>query len=225
LLNITVRVKALPQGRAIKADQFVAFERQDKISLLRRHPVKNRMDHILRIILILLFYALFFPANIQQTQAKSRDAEAHNNRGNTHADKGQYDQAISEYTKALKMDPRYTEAYYNRGYAYTSKGQSDDAIRDFNKALDLNPKYAKAYHIRGIAYATKGQYGQALSDYTKALELNPQDAIAYCNRGIAHYFRKEYEKSWEDVRKAHSLGYQIDPRFLGELRKASGRKN
>ena len=196
-----------------------------RIFLLRRHPVKKIIDNSIRVILIIAFYALFSSANAQQTQAESRDAEAYNNRGNAHADKGQYDQAISEYTKALKIKPRYAEAYYNRGYAYASKGKYDDAIRDFNKALEINPNYGKAHHLRGIAYASKGQYDQAISDYTKALEINPQDAIAYCNRGIGYYFRKEYGKSWENVKKAQSLGYQIDPKFLDELRKASGRQS
>jgi tetratricopeptide (TPR) repeat protein len=189
----------------------------------RRHSVKNTIDNSIRVILIIAFYALFSFANTHRTQAESRDAEAYDNRGNVYTDKGQYDKAISEYTKALKIKPTYAEAYYNRGYTYTIKGKYDDAIRDFDKALELNPKYAKAYHIRGIAYASKGQYNQAISDYTKALEMNPQDAIAYCNRGVAYYFRKEYGKSWENVKKAQSLGYQIDPMFLDRLRKASPR--
>jgi hypothetical protein len=36
-------------------------------------------------------------------------------------------------------------------------------------------------------------------------------------------FMREYAKSW-DVRKIQDLGYQVDPNFLDDLRKASGRK-
>ena len=63
-------------------------------------------------------------------------------------------------------------------------------------------------------------YDRAISDYNKALEINPRYAKAYCNRGIAYYFKEEYEKSWKDVKKAQSLGYQIHPEFLDQLRKA-----
>jgi tetratricopeptide (TPR) repeat protein len=66
---------------------------------------------------------------------------------------------------------------------------------------------------------------QAISDFNKALEINPRDAMAYVIRGTAYYFQKEYEKSWKDVEKAEYLGYRIDPEFLDDLRKASGRKN
>ena len=81
------------------------------------------------------------------------------------------------------------------------------------------------YIKQGIAYFKKGQYDQAISDFNKALEINPRDAWAYNSRGVAYYFKREYEKSWKDVEKAQSLGYQIHPEFLDDLRKASGRQN
>jgi hypothetical protein len=36
---------------------------------------------------------------------------------------------------------------------------------------------------------------------------------------------KEYDKSWDDIKKAQALGYQIPPKSLDDLRKASGRQN
>jgi tetratricopeptide (TPR) repeat protein len=83
---------------------------------------------------------------------------------------------------------------------------------------------ADAYNNRGIAYDSKGQYDQAIADYNNALEINPRYAMAYYNRGIAYYFKKEYDKSLENVKKAQELGDKIDPKFLEDLSKASGRK-
>lgn len=83
----------------------------------------------------------------------------------------------------------------------------------------------QTYNNRGIAYAKKGQYDQAISDFNKVLEINPGDANAHWNRGYAYYFKREYKKSWEDVKKAQSLGLQIHPEFLDNLRKASGRQS
>jgi tetratricopeptide (TPR) repeat protein len=56
------------------------------------------------------------------------------------------------------------------------------------------------------------------------LEINPRIAEDYYNRGIAYYFKKEYDKSLENVKKAQELGDKIDPKFLEDLSKASGRK-
>lgn len=72
-------------------------------------------------------------------------------RGNANYKKGLYDLAISDYTKALEIDPRYADAYYNRGNAYAKKGLYDQAISEFTKALEINPRHADAYYNRGIA--------------------------------------------------------------------------
>ena len=138
--------------------------------------------------------------------------------------KAQYDQGIADCTKAIEIDPELAMAYINRGIAYADKGQYGQAISDFSKAIELNPRDALAYINRGYAYAHKGQYDQAVSDYTKAIEINPRYALAYGNRGISYFFKKEYEKAWDDVHKAQSLGHQVHPGFLNELREASARE-
>ena len=55
--------------------------------------------------------------------------------------KGDYYGAISDYTKAIEIDPQFGKAYYNRGW---SKGKLKDyygAISDYNKALEIDPNY------------------------------------------------------------------------------------
>ena len=108
------------------------------------------------------------------------------NVGNDYAKKGQYDRAISDFNKALEINPRDGEAYSNRGIAYARKGQYAQAISDLNKALKINPRDAKAYNNRGIAYKKKDQYGQAISDFNKALEINPRYPEAYFNKALTY---------------------------------------
>lgn len=62
--------------------------------------------------------------------------------GGVYVTKGQYDQAILNFNKALEMNPKYAEAYCNRGGAYLGKGRYDMAILDFNKAIEINPNLA-----------------------------------------------------------------------------------
>jgi tetratricopeptide (TPR) repeat protein len=90
--------------------------------------------------------------------------------------------------------------------------------------LEINPRIAEDYYNRGDAYRSKGQFDLSIADYNNALEINPRYAMAYYNRGIAYYFKKEYDKSLENVKKAQELGDKIDPKFLEDLSKASGRK-
>ena len=86
--------------------------------------------------------------------------------------------AITDFNKALEINPRYADAYYNRGNVWGKKGNHDSAIADYNRTLEINPRYADAYYNRGIAWAKKGNLLQALADARKSLSLNPKDKRA-----------------------------------------------
>jgi len=135
-------------------------------------------------------------------------------RGLAYEEKGQYDEAISNYTKALEINPRDADAYYNRGVVYNRKGQSDEAISDFTKALEINPRDAHAYYNRGIVYNRKSQSDEAISDFTKALEINPRYAEAYKSRGSTYDDKGQYDEAISDYTKA----LEIDPRDALEYR-------
>jgi len=130
---------------------------------------------------------------------------ARNNLGNAYAGKGNHNQAILEYDKAIEINPNYANAYNNRGSAYNKEGNRDQAISDYNKAIELNPNYADAYYNRGNIYATKGNRDQAISDYSKAIELNPNYAEAYHNRGLAYGEEGNHDQAISDFSKAIEL--------------------
>jgi len=81
------------------------------------------------------------------------------------------DQAIYNYTEAIKRNPKFVKAYNNRGIAYMGKQQYDLAIADFNKAIELDPKNGKVYNNRGAAYWYKGEVARARQDIQKAQSL------------------------------------------------------
>ena len=92
-------------------------------------------------------------------------------RGSVYLIKGEHNQAISEFDKALEINPKDSGAYKNRGAAYMNIGQFDQAISDYTKALEINPKDAEAYNIRGRAYYFKGEYEKSWEDLNKAEDL------------------------------------------------------
>ena len=67
-----------------------------------------------------------------------RDAKAYFHRGLAYQKKGKWDNAIADYTEAIRLNPNYTEeCLYNRGKAYQAKGDTAKAEADFNKAKEL----------------------------------------------------------------------------------------
>ena len=123
--------------------------------------------------------------------------------------KGDYDNAIAAYTKAIEHKPDDAEAYYNRGFLYAEKGEYDHAIEDYDKVIELYPKYADAYYNRGISYGEKGEYDRAIEDYDKAIALNPKDANTYCNRGITYARKGENDRAIAD----YAMAIVLNPNF------------
>jgi tetratricopeptide (TPR) repeat protein len=102
-------------------------------------------------------------------------------RGIAYANKGQYDQAISDYNKALEINPKDAVAYRERGDAYFYKGEYDSAISNFSKAIDIDPKDVVAYTYRGDAYEKKARYEEAIFNYNRAVEIDSKYVLAYNN--------------------------------------------
>lgn len=53
---------------------------------------------------------------------------------------GLYDQAIADYTQAIKLQPDYISAYKNRGNAYDRQGRREQAKADWKKARQLEAR-------------------------------------------------------------------------------------
>jgi tetratricopeptide (TPR) repeat protein len=71
--------------------------------------------------------------------------------GYVHAHKGEYQEAVNAYTRALDRDPNMSTGYMNRGYVWNDMRMPTKAEQDFRKALALRPNYGEA-HL-GLAYA------------------------------------------------------------------------
>jgi tetratricopeptide (TPR) repeat protein len=143
------------------------------------------------------------------SSATPNDAKGYFDRAVEYDEKGNYDQAIADFTSAIRIDPNYAEAYVGRGAEYADKGNYDQAIADFNQAIRLNPNFANAYACRGWTYDKKGNYDQAIADYTQAIRLNPNFADAYSGRGWTYVQKGNYDQAIADYNQA----IRLDPNF------------
>ena len=156
--------------------------------------MKNRINNSIWIILPIVLFLLFSCATTEQKQSESRNPKFYNNRGIAYGEKGQYDQAISDFNKAIEINPRYEKAYSNRGIVYRLKGQYDRAISDFNKAIEINPTDAQAYNSLAWLFATAKEPGfrngeKALVLARKACELSEWKNPEYLDTLAASYAR------------------------------------
>ena len=127
-------------------------------------------------------------------------APAYLQRGDTFADRHEYDRAIADYTQAIHLQPDYAEAYNNRGYAYYWQGQYPNAIADYDRAIALRPTYPYAYNNRGAAYMASGDADRAIPDFNQALQQQPDLVQAYTNRGNAYLRMGRFDQARADFR-------------------------
>lgn len=100
-------------------------------------------------------------------------AMAFNNRAIAFEEKRDYDQAIADFTDAIRLAPDYSRAFYNRGTVYSARQDYEHAIADYSEAIRLNPVYVRALKNRGFAYHAIGDNEHANADLNEADRLTP----------------------------------------------------
>lgn len=107
-------------------------------------------------------------------------AEKYMQAGFKHFQKQEYDQAIANFQKAVKLEPEAATAYNMLGMAYRFKaiqlglpGMRAKEIAAFQNALKANPKYWVAMVNLGATYYQQGEKAKAAALFKKALALNP----------------------------------------------------
>jgi tetratricopeptide (TPR) repeat protein len=131
------------------------------------------------------------------------------NRGAAYADLGNKEQAISEYGRAVEMNPRNAEAHNGLGFVYLKLGNYHQAVSEETKAIEVNFEYADAYGNRGLSYYKLGDYNQAVSDFSRVIEIDPELAWAYAGRGKAYGELGNYRQAISDFDRT----IEIDPKF------------
>jgi tetratricopeptide (TPR) repeat protein len=85
----------------------------------------------------------------------------------------EFENAISQLTIAIQIDPLFLNSYLTRGRAYLGAGKYDEAIDDFNFVIIHFPDSVDAFIGRGDSKYAKNDFKGALDDYTCAAKINP----------------------------------------------------
>ena len=109
-----------------------------------------------------------------------------------------FEQAISDFTRAIRLDNHNAVLFRERGQVYSSKGDFERAITDFNQALRLNSAFFQVYNNRGSAYFSIRNFNRAIADFTQAIQFNPGYANAYFNRGSVYFEINDFDRAIAD---------------------------
>jgi len=121
-----------------------------------------------------------------------------------------YDSSLTDYTKAIKINPDNCNAYLFRGFTNYTMENYDSSINDFTKAEEFEKTKYLALFYRGNSNSRMERYNDAILDYTKAIEFDPKNSRAYfsyLHRGIANASLENHEYAIIDYTRA----IEIDP--------------
>jgi len=107
----------------------------------------------------------------QEMQANQTSADLCNIKGNEYLMNEEFQKAIEEFDKAIKIDSNYAEPYNGKGVAYRNLSEYHKAIEDYTKAIELYPSFFEAYNNRGVCFIFLGEYDKACFDFDKACKL------------------------------------------------------
>ncbi|MEI7939273.1 MAG: tetratricopeptide repeat protein [Verrucomicrobiota bacterium] len=130
---------------------------------------------------------------------------AHRNLGFAFYMKGQMDEALSQFQKAVFLEPDAPEAYDHLGITFNNKGQLVEAIRQFQEALRLDPSYADAHYNLGVAFYLQGRTDEAIRQFQEAIRLKPDHAEAHHNLGVTLGLKGQTDQAIRQFREALRL--------------------
>ena len=150
---------------------------------------------LFRIKVLLVFLILFsssYAFSLNEFTAKI-DVD----RANRLLRKGDYDNAISLYEKALSKLPTSPEIYYNMGTTLSSMGDMESAVQAFDMAKkNFTEKTSKdikssTYYNAGINKIEMEDYAGAIEELIESLVNNPNDNNA---KSALEYAKKKLEE-------------------------------
>ncbi len=84
---------------------------------------------------------------------------------------GDYSGALSDFDRAIDLQPSFVEAYISRAYTKDFMQDHNGAVVDCMMALELNPDATEAYYIMGNAMVNLEKYKEAIDLYEKAADF------------------------------------------------------
>jgi tetratricopeptide (TPR) repeat protein len=145
----------------------------------------------------------------------------------------QYDQAIDQCQKALRIDPDFVVAHDYLGAAYLRKGQFKEALGEFAKCRQLDNVPWYLAHLAS-AQAAAGNQTEARSLLTQLKELSKQRYIAPECHFLVYVALDDKDEAFAwlkrmyEVRSGYPLRLKVqpeldslrtDPRFAEWLRR------
>ena len=117
--------------------------------------------------------------------------------GNALADKGQLQQALGFYYKAIILNPLFSQSYYRLSEILSNQGKHKEAIDFLKLEISSNPDNAESYFCLGQQLELVDNWDGAVKIYSRLLQIEPQypGASQKLNHALANKLKLNHKSS------------------------------
>jgi len=181
---------------------FAAFAVVYFWDFIRKAQWKNiAIPAVALIILLALSNINFFELGMRNI------TQIHHNLALTFSRRGEYDQAIAEYNRAIERAPRSPALYFGLGTTYMNMERYPEAVEQLRIAISIDPSYYDAYINLGYSHEQTGDADRAAMAYRHAATLDPDNYQPYSRLGDLYMEQGEPSLAAENFSRA----IQLDP--------------
>ena len=157
-------------------------------------------------------------------QAPLNAARIYIEMGDIYKDGSRYEEALSNYTKAVLMEPELWIAHYKKGVALHSLTRIDEAEESLQRAYELNSEAAPTLHFLGMVSLAHNNPDEAENTMRKAVALDSMKAEMWFHLGQSQMRQQKWTDARESLNRAHSIDSKISEVLynLSEVNKRLG---
>ncbi len=127
-------------------------------------------------------------------------------RANSFMDISNFESAINDYQKLIKLNPRKSDYYSNSYYAYSEIRQDSIGYTFLEKGYAINPNDLLILNNMSYYLGEVGRYEESIKYASKGLELNnvPNDLQSFLlnNRGYAYINLGKFTIGLQDINQS-----------------------
>jgi DNA-directed RNA polymerase subunit alpha len=110
-----------------------------------------------------------------------------------------YDAAVVEYERALKIDPGHADSLFRLACVADLRGDDEEAARLYERCVQMTPVHVNALMNLGVLYEDMGRYEEAVTCFERVLKWNPNHERARLFLGdardsITMYYDEDLER-------------------------------
>lgn len=101
------------------------------------------------------------------------EADTYKEKGNACVKRGQNQEAVHFYEKAIRLFDRDHTYHSNLALCYYRLERYNECIESCNASLKIQPTFAKAFYRRSLAYEALGETSKAIDDINVVVKMEP----------------------------------------------------